>query len=104
MQERVLMKTHHSSSLGLKLRCALSPGNALLAVLLIIVPEHSTSHAAGGPGYAVHVGAGNYVQTPSTAALNSYPITVTAWFRTPSTTTSKVAMIAKINSNTGTDG
>ena len=39
------------------------------------------------PGSALHFdGAAGFVQGPTDAALNPYPFTVTAWFRTTNTT------------------
>src|SRR5947209_2683040 len=40
------------------------------------------AHGAGGPGFALSFDSASYVSVPHNAALNAYPLTVTAWIHT----------------------
>lgn len=64
-------------------------------VLFLLTPQLAL--AAGGPGAALNFnGGGNYVSVPHAAALNAYPLTVTAWIKT-SQTTGFAALVHKID-------
>src|SRR5207249_11887184 len=53
---------------------------------LVVLPGPFARAQVGGPGNAVNFGGVNgYAQTPQSAALNAYPLTVTAWFKTTQT-------------------
>jgi len=64
-------------------------------VLLLLTAQFA--HAAGGPGAALNFNGGdNYVSVPHAAALNAYPLTLTAWFKT-SQTANSAALVHKVN-------
>src|SRR5262245_57824577 len=52
-----------------------------------------------GPGNAVSFDGvtGSFAQTPHSAALDAYPLTVTAWFRTTQTLTNAADQMALVN-------
>jgi hypothetical protein len=77
--QRVPVKSHSHSSIR--------PGWQVLAacLLLLLGAIHASAQSAGT---ALRFdGANGFVQGPTDAALNPYPFTVTAWFRTTNNTT-----------------
>jgi trimeric autotransporter adhesin len=63
----------------------LNAAATLLAGLALVLMLAAPTQAAGG-GFALNFNeSSNYVAVPHTAALNSFPLTVTAWIQTTST-------------------
>src|SRR6266850_3948821 len=55
---------------------------------LVVLSGTAARAQVGGPGNAVNFGGVNgYAQMPNSPALNAYPLTVTAWFKTTQTNT-----------------